>query len=205
MQALEVYSFFLAFSKQEREDFFSHLRPVSLPKDTIIHYQNDVCKDVLLLTSGEIRLYIQGDDFSQEVTLYTLKVGEQCLANTASVLSQSKTIGTAITQTPIEGYLLSEVAIKAFMQKSFIYQQYIMSLYSKKLYEVTLALHRAKFQQLDERIMGYLMREKRETVSITHARLAEEMKTSRTVVSRVLKKLEHEGKLKLFRGYIALS
>ncbi len=205
MRDLEIYSFFLNFLQEERERFFSLLRPISLPKDMIIHYQNDICKDVLLLTEGEIRLYIQADDFSEEVTLYSLKAGEQCLANTASVLSQSKTIGTAVTKTPVKGYLLGEEDIKSFMQTSPIYQQYIMSLYSTKLYEVTLALQRAKFQNLDERIMRYLSQNKKDTVTITHEALADEMHTSRSVVSRVLKKLEKEGQLKLYRGYIELS
>ncbi len=205
MRDLEIYSFFLNFTQEEREHFFALLRPVSLPKEMIIHYQNDICKDVLLLTEGEVRLYIQADDFSEEVTLYSLKAGEQCLANTASVLSQSKTIGTAVTKTSVKGYLLGEEDIKSFMQTSPSYQQYIMSLYSTKLYEVTLALQRAKFQNLDERIMRYLSQIKKDTVTITHEVLADEMQTSRSVVSRVLKKLEKEGQLKLYRGYIELS
>ena len=202
---LEIYSFFLNFTEEEKKDFFSLLRPVSLPQETIIHYQGDICKEVLLLTEGEVRLYIQADDFSEEVTLYALKAGEQCLANTASVLSQSKTIGTADTQTPIKGYLLGEEDIKSFMQVSPVYQQYIMALYSTKLHEVTLALQRAKFQNLDERIMNYLSQNKKATITITHEALAEQMHTSRTVVSRVLKKLENRGKLKLYRGYIELT
>ena len=204
LEALKVYSFFLALSREEQEHFAAFLKPISLPKDTIIHYQGDVCKDVLLLVEGEIRLYAQADDFSEEVTLYTLKAGEQCLANTASVLSHSKTIGTAVTQTPIQAYLLNEKDIESFMHKSPTYQQYIMNLYSKKMVELTMIIQRIKFKNLDERIMDFLHENEKKTVSITHKKLAETMNTSRSVISRVLKKLESNGEVKLYRGYIEI-
>ena len=204
MKELEVYPFFLALSQKEKEQFYAYLRPISLPKGTIIHYQGDVCKDVLLLVEGEVRIYTQADDFSEEVTLYSLKAGEQCLVNTASVLSHSKSIGTAVTETEIKAYALNEKELELFMSDSPLYQQYVMSLYSKKMVELTMAIQRIKFQNLDERIMDFLFENEKKTVSITHQKLAENMNTSRSVVSRVLKKLEKRGEVLLHRGYIEL-
>ena len=204
MQDLDIYPFFLALNQAEKEQFYAYLRPITLAKNTILHYQGDICKDVLLLVEGQVRLYAQADDFSEEVTLYTLGAGEQCLANTASVLGHSKTIGTAVTETEIKAYLLSEKDIESFMAQSPIYQQYIMSLYSKKMVELTMTLQRIKFKNLDERIMDFLHKNEKTTVRITHQNLAEKMNTSRSVVSRVLKKLEHEGELILHRGFIEI-
>lgn len=205
MNDLEILSFYLSLSDVERKLFASYLRPITLPKDYILHYQGDVCKDVLLLTEGEIRLYAQADSFSDEVTLYTLKAGEQCIANTASVLSQSKTIGTAVTQTAIKAYLISEENIKKFMQESSTYQEYIIGLYSTKMVALTLAIERIKFKNLDDRIMDFLISNEQRTITITHQNLANKMNTSRSVVSRVLKKLETKGALKLHHGYIEIS
>jgi len=204
MKELEVYPFFLALSQKEKEQFYAYLRPISLPKGTIIHYQGDVCKDVLLLVEGEVRIYTQADDFSEEVTLYSLKAGEQCLVNTASVLSHSKSIGTAVTETEIKAYALNEKELELFMSDSPLYQQYVMSLYSKKMVELTMAIQRIKFQNLDERIMDFLFENEKKTVSITHQKLAENMNTSRSVISRVLKKLEEKGEVILHRGYIEI-
>jgi len=204
MHDLDIYPFFLNLDQEEKERFISFLKPISLPQNTIIHYQGDVCKDVLLLTTGKVRLYTQADDFSDEVTLYTLSPGEQCLANTASVLGHSKTIGTAVTQEPVQGYVLNEKHIERLMQTFPLYQHYVFSLYGKKLAELSLAISRIKFQNLDKRIMEYLGENKKETISITHEKLAQEMNTSRSVVSRVLKKLEYSRKIKLHRGYIEI-
>ena len=204
MEGLEILPFFLSLNDSEKKEFRSYLREIILPKDYILHYQGDVCKDVLLLVEGEVRLFTQADNFSDEVTLYTLKAGEQCIANTASVLSQSKTIGTAITQTSIRAYLISEKHIKKFMKVSDIYQEYIIGLYSKKMVDLTLTIERIKFKNLDDRIMDYLESNEQRTVTITHQSLANKMNTSRSVVSRVLKKLEIKEKLKLHHGYIEI-
>ena len=90
------------------------------------------------------------------------------------------------------------------MKETPIYQQYIMNLYSKKIVELTMMIQRIKFKNLDERIMDFLQDNKKRTVSITHQKLAESMNTSRSVVSRVLKKLEDKGEVVLHRGYIEL-
>ncbi|NQY92523.1 MAG: Crp/Fnr family transcriptional regulator [Campylobacteraceae bacterium] len=202
MKDIEIYPFYGKLSQDKQKLFDTFLRPIELKKDTIIHYQGDVCKDILLLTQGRVRLYTQDEDFSEEVTLYTLKEGEQCLANTASVLSSSKTIGTAVTQTDIKGYLISEQHIKEFMAISAVYQQYIFSLYSKKIVDLTLTIQRIKFKNLDQRIMEYLDNASKNIIHITHNELANQMNTSRTVVSKVLKKLENKGEISLHRGYI---
>ena len=204
LEALKIYPFFLALSQEEQERFASFLKPITLPKETIIHYQGDVCKDVLLLVEGEVRIYTQADDFSEEVTLYSLKAGEQCLVNTASVLSHSKSIGTAVTVTDIKAYTLNEKELELFMSNSPLYQQYVMSLYSKKMVELSMVIQRIKFKNLDERIMDFLFKNKKKTVNITHSKLAESMNTSRSVVSRVLKKLEDKGEVLLHRGHIEL-
>jgi len=52
--------------------------------------------DILFLVEGNVRLYLQGEGI-EEITLYTLEPFEQCVVNTASLVSQNHAIGTAIT------------------------------------------------------------------------------------------------------------
>ncbi len=202
MKNLEVFPFFTGLSQEEKQEFQGLLRPMNATKGTIVHYQGEVCKSSLLLVKGKIRLYSQADDFSEEVTLYTLNEGEQCLSNIVSVLECASTIPTAVAETDIEAYSVNVDDIEKFILKTPAYQEYIVSLYAKKVVELTMALQGIKFKNLDERIMDFLHDSGKNIVIITHKDLAERMNTSRTVVSRVLKKLEEKEKLKLFRGYI---
>jgi len=59
-----------------------HITPVSIPKGTLLFYQGDICENILWLTQGEVRLYTQSDTI-EDITLYNLKAGEQCIVNTA--------------------------------------------------------------------------------------------------------------------------
>ena len=59
---------------------------------------------------------------------------------------------------------------------------------------------------MDERLFKYLkdkaMVVHNDVLHVTHKEIAEDLHTSRVVISRLLKKLENEGKIKLFRNSI---
>ena len=64
------------------------------------------------------------------------------------------------------------------------------------------------FQQLDERLI-HLLKEKKKlsgsaVINITHQQIADELATSRVVISRLLKQLENQKKLLLYRHEIKL-
>ncbi len=88
-----------------------HIKPISIPKNTILFYQGDICDTILWLTQGEVRLYTQADSI-EDITLYHLKAGEQCIVNTASLLSQTDAIASAQTMTNIEGYVIDAQSVK---------------------------------------------------------------------------------------------
>ena len=205
MKNLEQFPFLSFLTKEEKERFISLLKPMSVPKGKILHYQGDKCSDTLLLTKGEIRFYSQENDFSDEVTLYTLKAGEQCLSKIMIGLEGTSFIPSAVAESEVEGFLVNAKELENFIKKVPSYQDYIISLYAKKMIELTKAIHHVKFKNLDERIMDFLEVNEKRTITITHSALANKMNTSRSVVSRVLKKLEEKGELKLYRGYIELT
>ena len=205
MEQLEIFPFFKHLTAEEKQELISMLKPLHAKKGEIIHYQGDPCDNSLLLCKGSIRLYSQANDFSEEVTLYTLNAGEQCLSQVMSELDNNSVIPSAVAQTDIEGYLVKKQAIEAFIARIPAYQEFVVSVYANKIAELTMALQNIKFKNLDDRIMDYLHQNERKTIHITHNDLAEQMHTSRSVVSRVLKKLEDKGVLKLHRGYIEID
>ena len=84
---LNAYSFYSQLDSDTLKFLQEHLKPIKIPKNTILFFQGDVCENILFLTQGKVRLYIQSDD-ADEITLYQLNEGEQCIVNTASTLSQ---------------------------------------------------------------------------------------------------------------------
>ena len=195
---------FIEKLEPEALDFLqAHLKPIKIPKNNLLFYQGDICDNILWLTKGEVRLYTQSDEI-EEITLYTLQVGEQCIVNTASLLSQTKAIASAETMTDIEGYLIDVESVKTLAKLSDIYQSYLFSLYQLRFSTLTNLISDIKFKRLDERILEWLQKQNSNIIETTHEHIATELGSSRVVISRLLKELEKKEKLILHRGRIEL-
>ena len=138
------------------------------------------------------------------IPLYEIQKGEQCIINTSSTLSNTTTIATAQTKTAIKGWLIPSNIIKELMIKSPTYQEYIFSLFSIKFSALTTLIEDIKFKKLDTRILELLKMKNEKIISITHEELANDLGTSRVVISRVLKDLENKNLIKLHRKKIEL-
>lgn len=200
---LTQFDFFEALTNEEQKLILEHVKPIQLDAGVTLFYQGDTTIDILLLQEGDVRLFIQGDGV-QEITLYTLHPYEQCIINTTSTLNQTPAIGTAITVTPIKGFMINKQIIDTLMKKNEQYQKYIFSLFTLRLDSVARVLESVKFKQLDERLYDWLKEQNSHEIIITHDTLANYIGSTRVVVSRTLKKMEHEGLISLSRGKITL-
>lgn len=190
----------------EKEAFYfleKQVRPISMSKNSILFYQGDICDSVLLLTKGEVRLYIQ-DEGTESIDLYILKAGEQCIVNTASILSGTDAIATAESISDIEGYVIDEPSIKKLSSISPVYQNYIFSLYTIRMADLTSLINDIKFKTLDKRVLEWIKKKKKNPIKTTHEEIANSMGNNRVVISRILKELEKNGKIILHRGSIEL-
>ncbi len=198
---LTTYPFIEKLEPDAFDFLQAHLKPIKIPKNNLLFYQGDVCDNILWLTSGEVRLYTQSDNI-EDITLYTLKAGEQCIVNTASLLSQTNAVASAETITDIEGYLIDVESVKRLSKMSDIYQNYLFSLYQLRFEELTGLINDIKFKRLDTRILEWLNKQPEKMIETTHEQLAVELGSSRVVISRLLKELEQKGTIKLHRGKI---
>lgn len=199
--SLSLYPFFEKLEADAKEFLDVHRKAISIPKGSLLFYQGDICENILWLSSGEVRLYIQSDDVPA-LTLYTLKAGEQCIINTASLLSKTPAIASAETLSDIEGYLMHVKDIKILSSLSPHYQAYLFSLYQVRFSDLANLLQDVKFKPLNQRILQWLLKQDSTMISITHEALALELGSSRVVISRLLKELEEKEKVILHRGKI---
>jgi CRP/FNR family transcriptional regulator len=85
---------------------------------------------------------------------------------------------------------------------------YIFRLYHKRFEELLDVVNAIAFQKLDERLLNLIKRKcemtKSQTLFVTHEQISHELGTVRVVVSRLLKKMEEMGIVKLGRNKITL-
>ena len=200
---MKNFDFFDKLASDEKKYLIKNSKYVEIPKDFTLFYQGDICREILLLEEGIVQLLIYGS-IDEMIPLYEIQKGEQCIINISSTISNSTTIATAQTKTDIKGWLIPSNIVKELMIKSPSYQEYIFSLFSIKFSALTTIIEDIKFKKLDARIFEYLKLKNEKIISITHEELANDLGTSRVVISRVLKDLENKNLIKLHRKRIEL-
>jgi len=198
---LQSYSFYENLTDISLEFLQKKLKPISIGEGNLLFFQGEVCKNILFLTKGSVRLYIQSEH-AEEITLYELNPGEQCIVNTASTISQTEAIGSAVTLSDIEGYLLDVQSVKELTRQSDAYQNYLFSIYTLRMGHLAQLVNDIKFKNLDERVLEWLSSHGNKIIYTTHEKIANNLGSNRVVISRVLKELERDGKVLMTRGAI---
>lgn len=199
----EQFDFFSELTKEEVDKIKSKSKYVEIKKGSILFYEGDICKDILYLLDGNIKLSVSANT-TDEIPLYDFCEGEQCIVNIASALSQTKAVATAEARTDIKGWLIPTDVIQELIIHSPSYQKMIFSLFTLRYSSLTTLIEDVKFKRLDSRILDFLNSFNSNEVKITNEEIAVKLGTSRTVINRVLQDLKNKNLIKLSRGKITL-
>jgi len=98
--------------------------------------------------------------------------------------------------------------MEEWMQKYSSWKRFVMSTIVNEFMDVIKSVDDVTFKKMDERLIYYLKERSRVSgsslINLTHQQVADELGTNRVVVSRLLKKLETEKRLLLYRNQIKL-
>ncbi|HNK96557.1 MAG TPA: helix-turn-helix domain-containing protein, partial [Chitinophagales bacterium] len=90
--------------------------------------------------------------------------------------------------------------------KSWYY--FVLETYRSRFEELLVVIDQIAFKHMDERLEHYLFNQFNEynsrRLEITHQQIANDLSSTREVISRLLKKMEQNGKIKLHRNEIEL-
>ena len=163
-------------------------------------------KEIPLVLSGSVRI-IREDEKGNELFLYYLGGGDTCAMSLTCCMSHKKSKIKAIAETNAELWMIPLLYMDEWMKYS-TWREFIFSSYNTRFEEMLSALDSVAFLKLDERLMNFLLDIKQNTGSFsifkTHQEIANELNTSRVVISRLLKKLENEDRIELYRNKIEI-
>ncbi|MGL1886074.1 MAG: Crp/Fnr family transcriptional regulator [Reichenbachiella sp.] len=173
--------------------------------DKLIDYGKYV-KSVPLVLEGAIRI-IREDEKGNELFLYYLGGGDTCAMSMTCCVHHKKSEIKAIVENDAKVLMIPLQYMDEWMNYSD-WRQFVFGSYNSRFEEILSALDSVAFLNLDVRLMNYLLDIKQNTGSFeitrTHQELANDLGTSRVVISRLLKKLEQEDKIELHRNLIEI-
>lgn len=174
--------------------------------DTVLREHSNI-QSIPIVTKGSIKV-LRTDDDEKEILLYYIKPGESCIMSFLGGLHQDTSKVKAIVEEDAEILFIPIDKVVLLMKEYPQWLEYIFRLYHKRFEELLEVVNAIAFKKVDERLLLLLNKKeeltKSKIIQITHEQLANELGTARVVVSRLLKQLEDEGKLKLGRNKITL-
>ena len=200
---MQNFSFFSDLDKDSQTELLENAKPVTMPAGMTLFSQGDTCHDILFLTKGSVRVYRRHVS-GAEITLYFLEPGEQCNVNITSSLSELPAVGTAVSESEIEGYMVPSAIVKKIFMNDVHYQQFVFGLYDLRLTALAEMVEDVRFKKLDHRLLDWLHDQKDNPIKTTHEQIASHLGSSREVISRLLKEFEHKNLVELSRGSIKI-
>ncbi len=158
-----------------------------------------------LIITGAVKI-LREDENGDELVLYFIEQGDTCAMTITCCIGQTKSKIRAVTEVETKLLMIPIQKISDWMIKYQTWQMFILQSYHERMQELLEAIDTIAFLNMDERLLKYLkdkaMINRNEVIQVTHKEIANDMHTSRVVVSRLLKALEIKGEIKLHRNQI---
>jgi len=158
-----------------------------------------------LLLNGAIKI-LREDGDGDELLLYFIERGDTCAMTLNCCMGQTKSEIRAVAETDTTMIMVPIAKMEEWTARFKSWRNFVFESYHSRLSEMLDTIDTIAFLNMDQRIMKYLRDKAKingdENVQSTHQQIAYDLHTSRVVVSRLLKKLELDGKIKLQRNQI---
>jgi len=165
----------------------------------------DQFHQIPLMLTGAIKISRE-TKAGEEIVLYFLERGDTCTITFGSGLQSSKSKVRGVAEKDSEIIFIPVEKLEEWMVKYPSWRSFVIDSYNIRLNEMLEAIDTLAFMKMDQRLFKYLTDKvqimRSTTLNTTHQEIAIDLNTSRVVISRLLKQLENEGKIKLYRNKI---
>jgi CRP/FNR family transcriptional regulator, anaerobic regulatory protein len=182
---------------------------LTFDKDKTIVEEGSFMQVIPLLLNGSIRVFRRDCDMDREILLYYIEPGQTCMMSLVACFGDSISKVYAVTDKKSRLMMIPTVQVREWQKKYDSWNSFVINTFLNRYTELLNAFDELSFKNIDQRIQRYLENysERHVTKSIkrTHMEIANELGTSRVVVSRILKNMENAGLVELRRGLVKLK
>lgn len=173
----------------------------------IIMRTGQYIKSTVLVLEGQIKIYRENLD-GGEFLMYYLGPGQACAVSLTCALQSQTSEIMAKAEEDTEVLMIPVHLMDEMMNKYKTWYQFVIQTYRSRFDELLSVIDNIAFHNMDERLEFYLKRHSDKTgkqkIEISHQQIADDLNSSREVVSRLLKKMEQRNLVKLHRNMIEL-
>ncbi len=195
------------FEPELLKELVTKAKHVSVKANDIILDIGQTVRVMPIIISGLVRI-TRLDDEGKELLLYYVNPNESCAMTFTCCMQQHPSEIKAVAEEDVEMLAIPISVMDEWMVKYPTWKSFVMKTIQNRFNELLKTIDQIAFQKLDERLVHYLHEKSKATgsslINVSHEQIANELATSRVVISRLLKKLENDKKLLLYRNQIKL-
>jgi len=195
------------FEPELLKEFEDNAKHISVKEgDTILDIGQTV-RVIPIVLSGTLKVS-RIDDNGHELLLYYVSPKESCALTFTCCMQHFPSEVKATAEDDVEFLAIPIATMDEWMMKYPTWKSFVMKTIRARFNELLKSIDQLAFQKLDERLIHYLKEKSKATgsslINLSHEQIANEMASSREVISRLLKILENDKKLLLYRNQIKL-
>jgi len=174
-------------------------------KQDIIIDINQTLNHIPLLLIGSIKI-LREDNDGNDLLIYFLGAGETCTMSLTCCMGASKSKVRAVAEKDSSLVMIPVALMQKWFHNNESWRNFILESYQTRFNEMLETIDNLAFMKMDERLYKYLIHKTKlnnsNTIIVKHLDIAEDLHTSRVVISRLLKQFENSKKIKLSRNKI---
>lgn len=199
----------LPLEKDLQKEITSICNIADFDKDKTIVKEGSFMQVIPLLLKGSIRVYRRDYELDREILLYYIEPGETCMMSLVACFGDAVSKVNAVTDKKSELLMIPTEKVRLWQKEFDSWNSFVINTFMNRYAELLQVLEEISFRNIDERVNNYLKtyadRNVTTYVKRTHQEIANELGTTRVVISRILKDMERKEFVELQRGKIKLK
>ncbi|MDT7518904.1 Crp/Fnr family transcriptional regulator [Rhodoferax sp. TBRC 17660] len=172
---------------------------MTVPDHTELFSEGQPCQGFPLVLRGEVRVARRAND-GRHLELYRVVPGELCLVSSAALFRSQALSAHGVSTKESELVMVSPATFNLWLDTP-AFRNFVLGLFAERMADLTSLIDAVAFQKLDQRLANALLG-RGQDLHLSHQTLADELGTVREMVTRLLRRFEREGWLRLGREHI---
>lgn len=194
----EIKKFLPGFENELLEEIASHGQIKEVPEGVEILKEGQYVKVIPIVLEGLVKTFTRAEE--KELLLYYIGPAQSCIMSFSAGLTNAPSRIFALTEDPSLLLLLPSEKLAKWVKQYPQINELFFQQYNLRYTEMLDTINSLLFDKLDQRLYNYLLEKSKlkgeKILPLRHKHIAGELGTAREVITRVIKRLEQEGKVR---------